>query len=94
MSDLTPLGPNFVVFLKATPPGLDDRLTVEQWHYPGEVPLVEVSTKATPATVLHVVADVGAFLRAHDLSATGVQEPKTRRALEFFAKRAPGPAAT
>jgi hypothetical protein len=86
-SDLVPLGPAYVVVLKHTPPDLGRRLTVEQWHYPGEVPLVELSTKATPQDVFAVLADMVAFLRSYGLSAQGTQSPKTRKALEFFAQQ-------
>src|SRR5207302_4749724 len=76
--DLIALGPAYVVVLKATPPDLGRRLTIEQWHYPGEVPLVEVSTKATAQTLIEVLADSVAYLRSHGLSAQGQQDPKTR----------------
>jgi hypothetical protein len=84
--DLVPLGPILVVLLKFTPRGLRRRLTIEQWHYPGEVPLVEISTKATPHHAFEVLNESTAFLRIHGLSASGAQEPKTRRALEFYAR--------
>jgi hypothetical protein len=93
--DLVPLGPVLVVLLKFVPPSLPRRSTIEQWHYPGQVPLVELSTKATPQNLLEVLAEGMRFVRQHGLSATGAQEPKTRRALEFFAaavRSAGGPA--
>jgi hypothetical protein len=85
-ADLVPLGPVLVVLLKFVPKGLPSRSTIEQWHYPGQVPLVELSTKATPQTVLQVFTDGVRFVREHGLSASGAQEPKTRRALQFFAR--------
>ena len=84
-----PVGPVLVVLLKFVPEGLPNRSTIEQWHYPGQVPLVELSTKATPQNVLKVLSDGVRFVRGHGLSATGVQEPKTRKALEFFASGHP-----
>jgi hypothetical protein len=93
--DLVPLGPVLVVLLKFVPEGFPSRSTIEQWHYPGQVPLVELSTKATPRTVLQVFTDGRRFVQGRGLSATGAQEPKTRRALEFFAaavRSAGGPA--
>jgi hypothetical protein len=87
--DLVPLGPVLVVLLKFVPQELPNRTTIEQWHYPGQVPLVELSTKATPETVLQVFADGVRFVRGLGLSATGAQEPKTRKALEFFARTHP-----
>jgi hypothetical protein len=87
--DLVPLGPVLVVLLKFVPEGFPNRSTIEQWHYPGQVPLVELSTKATPQNVLQVLSDGVRFVREHGLSATGAQEPKTRKALEFFARSHP-----
>ena len=86
-SDLVILGPTFVVLLKFVPADFGRKLTIEQWNYPGEVPLVEVSAKAPPGEALLLYADAVKFLRAHGLSSEGEQEPKTRKALEFFAKQ-------
>ena len=88
--ELVPLGPVLVVLLKFVPPGLPRRSTIEQWHYPGEVPLVELSTKTTPQNVLQVFTEGARFVRDHGLSASGAQEPKTRKALEFFARQHAG----
>lgn len=88
-SDLVPLGPVFVVLIKAAPAGLARRLTIEQWNYPGEIPLIELSTKTPPGEVIQAFREVSGFLGGHGLSAAGEQEPKTRRALEFFASRRP-----
>ena len=87
--DLVPLGPVLVVLLRWVPEGFPNKTTIEQWHYPGQVPLVELSTKATPRNVLEVYAGAVRFVQGHGLSATGVQEPKTRKALEFFARAHP-----
>jgi hypothetical protein len=84
--DLVPLGPVVVVLLKFVPEGFPNRTTIEQWHYPGQVPLVELSTKATPRSVLEVYANGVRLVRGLGLSAAGAQEPKTRKALEFFAR--------
>ena len=84
--DLMALGPVHVVLIKYFPEDFKRKLVVEQWHYPGEVPLIELSTKTTPQDVLQVVTDSAAFVQAHGLSATGEQQPKTRKALEFFAR--------
>jgi len=87
-SDLVPLGPAYVVVLKHRPSDFAGRkLTIEQWHYPGEIPLVELSTKTTPDGVLQTYLDASEFLKAHGLQAQGEQEPKTRKALEFFVKQ-------
>ena len=87
--DLMPLGPVLVVLLKWVPKGFPNKTTIEQWHYPGQVPLVELSAKATPQNVLEVYAGAVKWVQGHGLSATGPQEPKTRKALEFFARTHP-----
>jgi hypothetical protein len=85
--DLMPLGPIFIVLLKFVPTGFGRRVTLEQWHYPGEVPLVEMSTKTTPSNAMQVASESVEFLTGLGLSASGTQEPKTRKALEFYAPK-------
>jgi len=85
-NDLVPLGPVFVVVVKFVPDGFSQRMVIEQWHYPGQVPLVELSTKAEPLDVMRVRAEAQEFLGGIGLSVSGDQEPKTRKALQFFAK--------
>lgn len=87
--DLVALGPIFVVFLKFVPEGLQQRMTIEQWHYPGQVPLVELSTKAKPDEIVQVYSAANDFLTRYGLTATGEQEPKTRRSLEFLSRMLP-----
>lgn len=90
--DLVPLGPAYVILIKAVPEGYSRKLVLEMWHFPGELPLVELSTKGTPSDVFVVRNEIVEFLGKRGLHATGEQEPKTRKALEFFAAhRAPAP---
>jgi hypothetical protein len=85
LRDLVPLGPTYVIVLKSVPEGFPHKITIEQWHFPGQVPLVELSTKAVPAEVFAVAKETTDFLGQHGLAPTGEQEPKTRKALSFFA---------
>ena len=85
--DLIPLGPIFITLLKFVPTGFARRITLEQWHYPGEVPLVEMSTKTTPKNALNVASESVEFLSGLGFSPSGPQEPKTRKALEFYAPK-------
>jgi hypothetical protein len=82
---LVPLGPTYVVVLKAVPNGFSQKMTIEQWHFPGQVPLVELSTKAPVNDVPRVHRDAADFLGRLGLAATGEQQPKTGAALKFFA---------
>lgn len=90
--DLVPLGPMLVVLLKWVPEGFPRRTTIEQWHYPGEIPLVELSTKSAPETLLETIVGWDKFVKARGLKEGGSQEPKTRHALEFWAGRVPAAA--
>ncbi len=90
-TELMALGPINVIKLKFTAPGVAEDMTVEQWQYPGQIPSVEVSTKSAPRDALQLAAQARRYLREHGLSATGQQEPKTRKALEFLVARVQGP---
>ena len=90
-TDLVPLGPVFVVVVKGVPSGFAHKMTVEQWHYPGQVPLLELSTKARPLDAGALYTEAAQYLRGLGLRASGTQEPKTRKALDFFARRLPAP---
>jgi hypothetical protein len=92
--DLKALGPINVIKVKFAAPGVSEDITVEQWHYPGQVPSVELSTKSAPKDAVQLGIEARRFLREHGLSATGQQEPKTRKALEFLVGRMKGPAPT
>jgi hypothetical protein len=85
---LMPLGPVYVVVLKAVPEGFSQKMTIEQWHFPGQVPLVELSTKTTPAGVPGIYREAVELLTRHGLAATGEQQPKTGTALRFFVRHA------
>lgn len=89
--DLAALGPVFVVVVKGSPSGFAHKVTDEQWHYPGQVPFMELSTKARPLDAGRLYTEVAQYLRGLGLRAAGSQEPKTRKALEFFARRLPAP---
>ena len=88
LRDLVPLGPTYVIVLKTVPPGFDHKLTIEQWHFPGQVPLVELSTKAVPSEVFALAKETTDYLALHGLTPSGEQEPKTRKALSFYASHA------
>ena len=90
--DLVPLGPTYVIVMKGVPEASAHKLTVELWHFPGQVPLVELSTKSTPSEVFSLQKDVTEFLATRGLTPTGEQEPKTRKALQFFATHLESPA--
>src|SRR5512132_835426 len=87
LDDLSILGPIFVLKLKFAPEGLDRRLVAELWLYPDNTMILELSTKCEPSEAFQVAAETRAFLTQRGIDLTGEQQTKTKKALEFFAKR-------
>ena len=87
LDDLVPLGPTFILKGTFTPKELKRRVTAEVWLYPDGSRLLELSTKAAPAEAFQVAAEARAYLSKLGVELTGVQEPKTRSALEFYARQ-------
>jgi hypothetical protein len=84
IDDLVVLGPILVLKLKFEPEGLDRRLTAELWLYPDGSRVLELSTKSTPEQAFTAVAEMRGFLAQRGVDLSGEQQPKTRKALEFF----------
>jgi hypothetical protein len=91
MSDLVALGPTFI--LKGVfnaPTGFDPKapprkLVAEVWLYPDGSRILELSTKCLPAQTFQVAAEVRAYLASQGVELGGVQQTKTKTALEFYA---------
>jgi hypothetical protein len=86
MSDLSVLGPIFVLKLNFTPDGFDRQVTGEMWLYPDGRRLLELSTKCPPTETMQAATEFRLFLADHGIDLSGTQETKTRSALQFFAK--------
>jgi hypothetical protein len=86
IDDLTPLGPVTVLKLKFTPTAFDRRLVAELWFYPDGSRILELSTRCGPAEALTVAVQAKAFLEARGIDLSGVQQTKTRTALELFSR--------
>ena len=72
-------------------------IVVELWLYPDGSRILELSTKCAPAEAFNVAAETRAYLAGRGVVLTGVQQTKTRTALEYYAKelaKAAGPKAT
>jgi hypothetical protein len=87
LDDLSVLGPIFVLKLKYVPKQFERRLVAEMWLYPDNSRILELSTKCAPSEAFNVAAETRAFLGRHGVDLGGEQQTKTRKALEFFAKR-------
>ena len=87
LDDLSILGPIFVLKLKFAPEGYARGLVAELWLYPDNSMILELSTKCAPSEALQVAAETRAFLTQRGVDLTGEQETKTKKALQYFAKR-------
>ncbi|MGH2571234.1 MAG: adenylate cyclase, partial [bacterium] len=100
LDSLVALGPTFV--LKATfgadiPPtrkAEERRVVTEMWLYPDGSRILELSTKCAPGEALQVAAATRAYLAARGIVLSGVQQTKTKAALEFFSAELAPQAAT
>jgi hypothetical protein len=87
LDDLSVLGPIFVLKLKFTPDALERRLVAEMWLYPDGSRILELSTKCAPKESFLAAAEVRVYLTKRGVDMSGEQEPKTRKALEFFSDK-------
>jgi hypothetical protein len=87
LDDLSVLGPILVLKLKFSPEGYDRRLVAELWNYPDNSRVLELSTKCAPSEAFQVAMETRVFLSSSGVDLSGEQEPKTRKALEFFSKQ-------
>ena len=87
MDGLSVLGPILVLKLKFTPEDLRRRLVAELWLYPDNSRILELSTKCAPAESFQVATEVRVFLMERGVDLSGEQEPKTKKALEFFSEQ-------
>ena len=87
IDDLAILGPVDARRRKLVPAGLDRTLLVEQWTFPDNSRILELSTRCRPDAILPVAARMAAVLRAHGVDLTGPQQTKTHATLDFFSTR-------
>jgi hypothetical protein len=86
LDDLTVLGPIFVLKLRFSPEQLGRRLVAELWLYPDGSRVLELSTRCATNEAFQIAAEARAFLTSHGVDLTAEQQPKTRKALEYFAE--------
>jgi len=84
LDSLVTLGPVFLLKSKHQPKDYDRSVTTEMWLYPDGSRILEVSTKCLPAEAFQAAAEFKAYLAGCGIAISGVQEPKTRSALDFF----------
>jgi hypothetical protein len=88
---LVPLGPTFLLkgrFNAALGDGSKPAqrpMVAEMWLYPDGSRILELSTKCAPAEAFAIAIETRAYLKGRGVTLTGVQQTKTRTALEFYA---------
>ena len=91
LDDLVALGPTFSLKGRfdaeiGDPPHSAIRpMVVELWFYPDGTRILELSTKCGPTEAFAVAIETRAYLKSRGVDLTGIQQTKTRTALEFFA---------
>jgi len=87
LNALVPFGPINVARMKFVPRNFGRReMTAELWFYSDGSRLLEISTKCPPDVAFRVLAECRALLARHGISREGMQETKTRKALDYFSK--------
>ena len=84
LDSLVTLGPVFLLKAKHQPKDFERCVTVEMWLYPDGSRILEVSTKCLPDEAFQIAAEFKAYLAGCGIAISGIQEPKTRSALDFF----------
>lgn len=84
LDSLVPLGPTFVLKAQFTPEEFGRLIVGEMWLYPDGSRILELSTKCLPSEAFQVAAEVRAYLASRGVVIGGMQQPKTRAALEFY----------
>jgi len=89
---LVVLGPTFVLkekFLAPTapPPAKPRVMAIELWLYPDGSRILELSTRCYPNEVAQVGFETKAYLLRQGVSLSGIQQTKTKAALEFYQRQ-------
>jgi len=93
LDSLVLLGPITIFKLKFNPKGFSRKIVAELWNYPNGQRLLELSTKCAPNETFQVAAEVRAFLHTHGIETGGVQQTKTKTALDYYSKLLTSPTA-
>jgi hypothetical protein len=86
LDDLNVLGPIPTMRVKTRADGYDRPIVGELWLYPDGSQVVELSTKAPPSEAFQAALEWRVFLETVGIDISGVQQTKTRTALEYFTR--------
>jgi len=85
LDSLSLLGPTFALKSVFTPKQLGRKMVAEMWLYPDGSRLLELSTQSTPLEAGGASSQLRAYLAGQGIEISGVQQTKTKIALEFYA---------
>jgi hypothetical protein len=86
LSDLSVLGPLFVLKLKFRPAEFDRKMVAELWLYPDGARILELSTKCAPHEALDTAMETKLFLGKKGVDLGAEQTTKTKTALTYYSK--------
>jgi hypothetical protein len=86
LSDLSVLGPLFVLKLKFRPSEFDRKMVAELWLYPDGARILELSTKCAPHQALDIAMETRLFLDKKGVDLGAEQTTKTKTALTYYSK--------
>jgi hypothetical protein len=84
LDSLLVLGPTFALKSRFLVKKLGRKVVAEVWLYPDGSRILELSTKCVPREAFQVAAEFRAYLAKRAIEISGMQETKTKAALEFF----------
>jgi len=93
LDSLLALGPTFTLKSRFVVKKLGRKVVAEFWLYPDGSRILELSTKCLPREAFQVAAEFRAYLATRGIEVSGMQETKTKAALEFFRAETAGEAA-
>ena len=87
LDDLSVMGPIFVLKTKFTPERFGRPMVAEFWLYPDSTAMLELSTKCMPNQTFQTAAEARASLLRHGVKISGMQNTKTKKALDVYSHR-------
>jgi hypothetical protein len=84
---LLALGPTFLLKAQFDAEELGRKVVAELWLYPDGSRVLELSTKCQPKETFQVAAEARAYLVSRGVDLGGIQQTKTKSALEYFKRR-------
>jgi hypothetical protein len=86
LTDVSVLGPLFVLKLKFRPPEFDRKMVAELWLYPDGTRIFELATKCATHEAMDIAMETRLFLDKKGVDLDAEQTTKTKTALTYYSK--------